>query len=77
MNVLVMVSYIHIYVFYIKYVLTSDFMQSASPDPIHLRVGLGGATLTLYIRTHMSIFKKAGEYFKKCSKYVSSFYYFS
>ena len=45
MNVLVMISYfIYMYV-YTKCVLTNDFMQSASSDSVHCRVGLGGATI--------------------------------
>ena len=35
--------YICMYV-YMKCVLTNDFMRSASPDPVHLRVGLKGMT---------------------------------
>ena len=45
MNVLVMISYIHKYMYvYMKCVLTNDFMRSASPDSVHCRVGLGSVT---------------------------------
>ena len=37
MNVLVMISHIHIYMYvYMKCVLTNGFMRSASPDHVHL-----------------------------------------
>ena len=44
MNVLVMISYIHIYVCLYEMCLTNDFMRSASPNPVHRRVRLGSMT---------------------------------
>ena len=46
MGHLEMISHIHIYIYiymhvYMKCVLINDFMRSASPDPVHCRVGLG------------------------------------
>ena len=70
MNVLVMISYIHIYMYvYMKCILTNDFMRSESPDLVHRRVELGGATPSTLMSTGMGVanpkFSKGGTKLKK------------